>query len=64
MGTAASEPRPGRRPSDLLADKDCFVLPVLRPLSVVSGGVFHTPNFEGCAAGGGGGEDGLFEGAC
>lgn len=33
VGTAASEPRPGRCPSNLPADKNCFVLPVPGPLS-------------------------------
>ena len=33
LGTAASETRLGRRPSNLPADKDCFVLLAPGPLS-------------------------------
>lgn len=62
VGIAASEPRPCRRPSDLPADKDCFVLPAVGPLSPAPREILHTPSFKGCVADGGGGEDGLFEG--
>lgn len=42
VGTAASEPRPGHCPSDLLVDKDCFVLSALGPLSPVLGDILHS----------------------
>lgn len=62
VGIAASDPRPCRRPSDLTADKDCFVLPAVGPLSPAPREILHTPSLKGCVADGGGGEDGLFEG--